>query len=77
MEGSNRCGRIDHIMVDGQTGADLERVKQLEGVLEHLYVEMEPGEKWFFRMCVFCLVTNGSVIFGIISNIFIVMITEM
>ena len=53
MEGSNKCGRIDHLMVDGQTGADLERVKQLEGVLEHLYVEMQPGEKWFF--CVFCL----------------------
>ena len=37
------------------------------------------GTRWkviLSHVC-FCLVTNGSVIFGIISNIFIVMITEM
>ncbi|KAL8612652.1 hypothetical protein ACOMHN_044593 [Nucella lapillus] len=49
LEGSQKCGRIEHIMVDGQTGADLERVKHLENVLEHLYVEMEPGDALFFH----------------------------
>ncbi|KAK7095044.1 L-proline trans-4-hydroxylase-like [Littorina saxatilis] len=49
LEGSHKCGRIEHLMVDGQTGADLERVKQLEGVLEHMHVEMEPGDALFFH----------------------------
>ncbi|XP_076454925.1 L-proline trans-4-hydroxylase-like isoform X2 [Babylonia areolata] len=49
LEGSQKCGRIEHLMVDGQTGADLERVKHLEKVLEHLYVEMEPGDALFFH----------------------------
>ena len=47
LEGSHKCGRIDHGPVGGQVGADLERVEQLKKRLEHHYVEMEPGEfKW-------------------------------
>ena len=43
LEGSHRCGRVEHGPVGGQVGADLERVEQLKKRLEHHYVEMEPG----------------------------------
>ena len=44
LEGSQKCGRIEHGFVSAQQGADLERVKELQKKLEHLYVEMEPGK---------------------------------
>ena len=43
LRGSHKCGRIEHLMVAGQTGADLERVKEIEKVCPMEYVEMEPG----------------------------------
>ncbi|XP_041370059.1 L-proline trans-4-hydroxylase-like [Gigantopelta aegis] len=49
LEGSQKCGRIEHGFVAAQQGADLERVKELEKKLEHLYVEMEPGDALFFH----------------------------
>ena len=45
LEGSHKCGRIDHGPVGGQMGADIERVEHLKKRLEHHYVEMEPGER--------------------------------
>ncbi|CAG5117835.1 unnamed protein product, partial [Candidula unifasciata] len=49
LEGSHKCGRIEHVMVGGQTGADLERVEQLKKVLPLKYVELEPGDALFFH----------------------------
>lgn len=43
LRGSHKCGRIDHLMVAGQTGADVERVKEIEKVCPMEFVEMEPG----------------------------------
>ncbi|XP_046578932.1 uncharacterized protein LOC124286592 isoform X2 [Haliotis rubra] len=49
LKGSHKCGRIDHCVVGGQTGADLERVSQLKTVCPLEYVEMEPGDALFFH----------------------------
>lgn len=49
LRGSQVCGRIEHIMVGGQTGADMERVNQLKKVLKLEHVEMEPGDALFFH----------------------------
>ncbi|KAI8750808.1 ectoine dioxygenase [Biomphalaria glabrata] len=49
LEGSHKCGRIEHVMVGGQTGADLERVDQLKKVLPLEFVELEPGDALFFH----------------------------
>nr|KAG5712588.1 hypothetical protein BaRGS_011562 [Batillaria attramentaria] len=49
LEGSHKCGRIDHAPVGGQVGADLERVEQLLKKLEHHYVEMQPGDAIIFH----------------------------
>ena len=40
---SQKCGRIEHVMVGGQTGADAERVKHLQHHLGVEHVEMQPG----------------------------------
>lgn len=47
--GSHSLGRINHMKVGGQTGADPERV---EAVLQRMpleYVEMQPGDALFFH----------------------------
>jgi ectoine hydroxylase-related dioxygenase (phytanoyl-CoA dioxygenase family) len=47
--GSHQLGRMNHVKIGGQTGADPERV---EAVLKRLpleYVEMEPGDGLFFH----------------------------
>ncbi|CAL1548219.1 unnamed protein product [Lymnaea stagnalis] len=49
LRGSHRCGRIEHGIVADQTGADLDRVAELEKKLESLYVEMGPGDALFFH----------------------------
>ncbi|CAH1785371.1 unnamed protein product [Owenia fusiformis] len=49
LKGSHRCGRVDHILVGGQTGADLERVKQIKNVLPLLHVELQPGDALLFH----------------------------
>jgi ectoine hydroxylase len=49
LRGSHQLGRIDHVLSGDQAGADRERVKEAEKVLELVYVEMEPGDVLFFH----------------------------
>ncbi|GFO39837.1 ectoine dioxygenase-like [Plakobranchus ocellatus] len=49
LQGSHKCGRIEHLMVGGQTGADMVRVEELKKVLPLQYVELEPGDALFFH----------------------------
>ena len=49
LRGSHHMGRIDHILSGDQAGADPERVKEAEKVLDLVYVEMEPGDVLFFH----------------------------
>ena len=46
---SHLLGRIDHVLTGDQAGADLERVREAEKVLERVYVEMDPGDVLFFH----------------------------
>lgn len=47
--GSHLLGRIDHLKIGGQTGADPERVEAALARLPLIYVEMEPGDGLFFH----------------------------
>ncbi|KAL4239591.1 hypothetical protein ACF0H5_000401 [Mactra antiquata] len=49
LKGSNRCGRVDHVRVGGQQGADIERVQEIKKICQHEYVEMNPGDALFFH----------------------------
>ena len=49
LKGSHHLGRIDHVLSGDQAGADQERVKEAEKMLELVYVEMEPGDVLFFH----------------------------
>ncbi|XP_071111618.1 L-proline trans-4-hydroxylase-like [Haliotis cracherodii] len=49
LEGSHKCGRIEHGMVGGQTGADVDRVEQLKSRLPLKYVELNAGDAIFFH----------------------------
>lgn len=49
LSGSHKCGRIEHKLVAGQTGADTERVDLLKQKLPLEYVEMNPGDALFFH----------------------------
>ncbi len=49
LRGSHKLGRIDHGRVGGQTGADMDRVAAIEKQLDHVYLEMEPGDACFFH----------------------------
>ena len=49
LRGSHLMGRIDHGAIGGQTGADMERVDHAMKVLEHVFVEMAPGDALFFH----------------------------
>ena len=49
IKGSHHMGRIEHGVVAGQTGADLERVEKCLEHLELVYCEMEPGDALFFH----------------------------
>ncbi|XP_013384548.1 uncharacterized protein LOC106154670 [Lingula anatina] len=49
LPGSHKLGRIDHVPIGNQTGADLERVKQASKVLPLTYVELNPGDAAFFH----------------------------
>jgi Phytanoyl-CoA dioxygenase (PhyH) len=42
-------GRVDHVLTGDQAGADMERVREAEKVLERVYVEMDPGDVLFFH----------------------------
>jgi len=49
LKGSHLLGRVDHILTGEQAGADMERVREAEKVLDRVYVEMEPGDVLFFH----------------------------
>ena len=48
LRGSQQMGRIDHMKIGDQTGADPERVAAACTRLELLSVEMQPGDALFF-----------------------------
>lgn len=49
LKGSHLLGRVDHVLTGEQAGADLERVREAEKVLELVYAEMDPGDVLFFH----------------------------
>ncbi len=49
LRGSHLMGRIDHIPVGEQVGADPERVEEAAKRLELVYCEMNPGDALFFH----------------------------
>lgn len=49
IRGSHLCGRIDHQLTGDQAGADPERVEELLKRMEHVYIEMDPGDVLFFH----------------------------
>ncbi|XP_062581316.1 L-proline trans-4-hydroxylase-like [Saccostrea cucullata] len=49
LKGSHKCGRIDHLIVGEQTGADVERVKEIEKVCDLIHVELKAGDALFFH----------------------------
>jgi ectoine hydroxylase len=48
IEGSHRCGRVDHVLTGDQAGADRERVDEILKRMPLVYAEMEPGDALFF-----------------------------
>lgn len=49
IRGSHLCGRIEHQLSGDQAGADPERVRAVLTRMEHVYVEMNPGDVLFFH----------------------------
>lgn len=49
VRGSHHCGRIEHVLSGDQAGADPERVQAILQRMEHVYVEMSPGDVLFFH----------------------------
>ena len=49
IRGSHHCGRVHHRLTGDQAGADPERVEQILKRLDHVYVEMDPGDVLFFH----------------------------
>jgi hypothetical protein len=49
LRGSHRMGRVNHVKVGDQTGADPERVAAALERLELVYCELEPGSAIFFH----------------------------
>lgn len=49
LRGSHRLGRIEHVPIAEQTGADPARVAVAEQYLERVYVELDPGAAVFFH----------------------------
>ncbi len=49
LKGSHHLGRIEHMKVGDQTGADPERCRQAENVLPLVHCEMDPGDALFFH----------------------------
>ena len=49
LKGSHHLGRIDHLKVGDQTGADMERVHVALERLELVHCELEPGSAIFFH----------------------------
>jgi ectoine hydroxylase len=49
LRGSHKMGRIEHGKFGDQTGADPERVEHAAKCMEHVYVELAPGDVLFFH----------------------------
>jgi ectoine hydroxylase-related dioxygenase (phytanoyl-CoA dioxygenase family) len=49
LKGSHRMGRVNHVRVGDQTGADPERVAAARERLELVHCELEPGSAVFFH----------------------------
>ena len=49
LRGSHKLGRVEHGKFGDQTGADPERVENAKKILEHIYVELAPGDVLFFH----------------------------
>jgi hypothetical protein len=49
LKGSHQMGRINHVKIGDQTGADPERVAAAASRYELVYVEMQPGDALFFH----------------------------
>jgi hypothetical protein len=49
LRGSHRCGRLEHQLAGGQSGADVGRVAELENRLETVVFDAEPGDALFFH----------------------------
>ncbi|ESO12794.1 hypothetical protein HELRODRAFT_62930, partial [Helobdella robusta] len=47
--GSHKCGRIDHVLVHGQTAADEERVEQIKKKSSHVVANLNSGDALFFH----------------------------
>lgn len=49
LRGTHHLGRVDHVKVGDQTGADPERVTWAQRHHETVYCEMQPGDALFFH----------------------------
>lgn len=49
LRGSHTLGRLNHGQVGDQTGADANRIRQIEAMFERVYCEMTPGSVLFFH----------------------------
>ncbi|XP_052790239.1 probable phytanoyl-CoA dioxygenase [Mya arenaria] len=49
LPGSHKCGRIEHVKIAAQQGADMDRVAEIRKHCPLEYVEMEPGDALFFH----------------------------
>ncbi|CAH1241013.1 PHYHD1 [Branchiostoma lanceolatum] len=49
IQGSQRIGRIDHVRVGDQVGADVSRVTEVQKFLPLVHVELQPGDALFFH----------------------------
>lgn len=49
LRGSHKMGRVDHVRVGGQNGADMERVTEAKKVLEEVNVILKAGDAIFFH----------------------------
>ncbi|MBV7338921.1 phytanoyl-CoA dioxygenase family protein [Chloroflexi bacterium TSY] len=56
LHSSHLLGRLDHTEVGSQTGAEIERMRRIEEMLERIYCEMSPGSVLFFH----CNLLHGS-----------------
>ncbi|MEM7144129.1 MAG: phytanoyl-CoA dioxygenase family protein [Verrucomicrobiota bacterium] len=61
LKGSQRMGRVNHILSGDQAGADLERVEEAKKRLELVHVALEPGDALFFHSnLLHCSAANNS-----------------
>ncbi len=61
LKGSHKLGRINHVLSGEQAGADPERVAEITKRLDHVYVEMNPGDALYFHSnLLHCSAANNS-----------------